>query len=62
VPWNTCGAQMTTVLGVSTALYWKFAFLNWLCPLVSIAYGMIGFTITKISDEEAERRLRGEQA
>lgn len=61
IPWNTCGAQMTTVLGVSTALYWKFAFLNWLCPLVSIAYGMIGFTITKISDEEAERRLRGEQ-
>jgi len=60
VPWNTCGAQMTTVLGVSTALYWKFAFLNWLCPLVSITYGLIGFTLTKISDEEAERRLRGE--
>ncbi|MEQ1895500.1 MAG: Na+/H+ antiporter NhaC family protein, partial [Planctomycetota bacterium] len=62
IPWNTCGAQMTTVLGVATGLYWKFAFLNWLCPLVSIAYGMTGFTITKISDEEAERRLRGEAA
>lgn len=60
IPWNTCGAQMTTVLGVATGLYWKFAFLNWLCPLVSIAYGMTGFTITKISDEDAERRLRGE--
>ena len=60
IPWNTCGAQMTSVLGVATGLYWKFAFLNLLCPLVSIAYGVIGFTIVKISDEEAERRLRGE--
>ena len=38
IPWNTCGAQMTTVLGVATGLYWKYAFLNLFCPLVSIAY------------------------
>ncbi len=60
IPWNTCGAQMYAVLGVATGLYWKFAFLNPLCPLISIAYGFLGFTITKISAEEAERRLRGE--
>jgi NhaC family Na+:H+ antiporter len=62
IPWNTCGAQMTTVLGVATGLYWKYAFLNWLCPLVSIAYGFLGFTITRIGAEEAERRLRGADA
>ncbi|HEX6882727.1 MAG TPA: Na+/H+ antiporter NhaC [Planctomycetota bacterium] len=60
IPWNTCGAQMATVLGVGTGLYWKFAFLNLLCPLVSIAYGFLGFTIVKISAEEAQRRLRGD--
>jgi NhaC family Na+:H+ antiporter len=60
IPWNTCGAQMATVLGVATGLYWKYAFLNLFCPLVSIAYGFLGFTITKISAEEAERRLRGD--
>jgi NhaC family Na+:H+ antiporter len=58
IPWNTCGAQMTTVLGVATGLYWKFAFLNLLCPLVSIVYGFTGWTITRISDEEAEERLK----
>jgi NhaC family Na+:H+ antiporter len=62
IPWNTCGAQMTAVLGVATGLYWKFAFLNLLCPLISILYGFTGFSITRISDEEAERRLRGDDA
>jgi NhaC family Na+:H+ antiporter len=62
IPWNTCGAQMTIVLGVATGLYWKYAFLNWLCPLVSIAYGFSGFTIARLSAEEAEARLRGETA
>jgi NhaC family Na+:H+ antiporter len=55
IPWNTCGAQMATVLGVATAAYWPYAILNWLCPLVSILYGMTGFTITRITDEEAQR-------
>jgi len=62
IPWNTCGAQMATVLGVATGLYWKFAFLNLLCPFFSIAYGFLGFTIARISPQEAERRLRGEMA
>jgi NhaC family Na+:H+ antiporter len=60
IPWNTCGAQMYAVLGVAAGLYWKFAFLNLLCPLISMIYGFTGFTIAKISAEEAERRLRGE--
>jgi NhaC family Na+:H+ antiporter len=55
IPWNTCGAQMTAVLGVATMSYAPWAILNWLCPLVSILYGYLGFTITRISDEEARR-------
>jgi NhaC family Na+:H+ antiporter len=58
IPWNTCGAQMAMVLGVSATLYWKFAFLNLLCPVVSLIYGFTGFTITKISPEEAAERLK----
>jgi len=57
IPWNTCGAQMTTVLGVATAAYAPYAFLNWICPLISILYGFTGFTMTRISDAEAKERL-----
>jgi NhaC family Na+:H+ antiporter len=53
IPWNTCGAQMAVVLGVATASYAPYAFLNWICPLVSIFYGFTGISIVKISPEEA---------
>ncbi len=56
VPWNTCGVQMATVLGVATTAYAPWAILNWACPLVSIAYGFTGVSMAKISDEEARRR------
>jgi NhaC family Na+:H+ antiporter len=58
VPWNTCGAQMAVVLGVSASAYAPYAILNWLCPLVSIFYGFTGISMTKISDAEAEARLK----
>lgn len=56
VPWNTCGAQMSSVLGVATLAYAPWAVLNWVCPLVSILYGFTGISMAKISDEEARRR------
>ena len=56
VPWNTCGAQMTSVLGVATLAYAPWAVLNWACPLVSIIYGFTGISMAKISDEDARRR------
>ena len=37
IPWNTCGAFQSSVLGVPTLAYAPYAFLNWLNPLVSIA-------------------------
>lgn len=36
IPWNTCGAYMTTILGVSTVHYLPFLFFNLLMPLVQI--------------------------
>lgn len=51
IPWNTCGAYMSTVLGVSAFAYLPFAFLNLATPLISIFYGFTGITIQKIEDD-----------
>ena len=40
IPWNTCGAYMAAALGVSTFSYAPYAFLNLLCPLLAIGYGI----------------------
>src|SRR6478609_5289168 len=45
VPWNTCGAYMSGVLGVTTAAYLPFCFFNILSPLLDILYGYIGFKV-----------------
>ncbi len=51
VPWNTCGAMMTTYLGVSTFEYFSYCFLNLINPFVSILYGYFGITIMKLEDD-----------
>ena len=51
IPWNTCGAYMSGVLGVSCFTYLPFAFLNLFSPLISMFYGFTGITIEKIEDD-----------
>ena len=48
VPWNTCGAYMAATLGVATFAYAPYAFLNLINPLVSILYGVTGFSIKRL--------------
>jgi NhaC family Na+:H+ antiporter len=60
VPWNTCGATMSTFLGVGqwgAGGYAPYAFLCWFNPLVSIFYGFTGISMTKMTDEEYDRIL-----
>lgn len=57
IPWNVCGATMTGFLGVPTVKYAPYAFINYICPIVSMIYGFTGFTIEKMSDEEYEKML-----
>ncbi|MGE2718321.1 Na+/H+ antiporter NhaC [Mycolicibacterium celeriflavum] len=55
VPWNSCGAFMSAVLGVSTLAYLPFAVFNIASPLLSVVYGYTGFKIVKASPtQEAE--------
>jgi NhaC family Na+:H+ antiporter len=56
VPWNTCGAYMSGVLGVSTAAYFPFCFFNLLSPILDIVYGYLGFKVQTIPPEDAGDR------
>jgi NhaC family Na+:H+ antiporter len=52
VPWNTCGAYISGVLGVPTAAYLPFCFFNILSPLLDVLFGFIGFKVPTIPPEE----------
>lgn len=45
IPWNTCGAYQSGVLGVPTIEYLPYAFLNYLNPLVAILMTYMGIGI-----------------
>jgi len=53
VPWNTCGAYISGVLGVNTASYLPYCFFNILSPLLDILYGFIGFKVPMATSQEA---------
>ena len=51
VPWNSGGAYQAATLGVATIAYAPFAFFCWLSPIVTLIYGYMGWTITKLDPE-----------
>jgi NhaC family Na+:H+ antiporter len=53
VPWNTCGAYISGVLGVPTASYLPFCFFNILSPVLDVLFGFIGFKVPNATPEEA---------
>jgi Na+:H+ antiporter, NhaC family len=54
VPWNTCGAYISGVLGVPTAAYLPYCFFNILSPLLDVLYGFIGFKVPQADEPWAE--------
>jgi NhaC family Na+:H+ antiporter len=51
IPWNTCGATQSAVLGVATFAYLPFCFFNIISPLMTIAYGYLGIKIKKLENK-----------
>jgi len=49
VPWNTCGATQSAVLGVATFAYLPYCFFNIISPFMTIAYGYLGIKIKKLT-------------
>jgi Na+:H+ antiporter, NhaC family len=54
VPWNSCGAFMGAVLGVSTLLYLPYCVFNIASPLLSVLYGITGFRIERVEPAEQQ--------
>jgi NhaC family Na+:H+ antiporter len=52
VPWNTCGAYVSGVLGVSTISYLPFCFFNLLSPVLDVIFGFVGFKVPTLPPEQ----------
>ncbi|MEC8397405.1 MAG: Na+/H+ antiporter NhaC [Bacteroidota bacterium] len=49
VPWNTCGAYQSGVLGVGVAEYFIYAFFNWISPLMTLIYAYLKIRLKKLN-------------
>jgi NhaC family Na+:H+ antiporter len=45
IPWTACGAYMFGVLGVETFSYAPYAFVNWICPILSYVMTVFGIAV-----------------
>ena len=50
VPWNTCGAYQSGVLGVGVEAYFVYAIFNWISPLMTLIYAYFDVKIKKLKD------------
>ena len=48
IPWNTCGATQSAILGVSTLTYMPFCFFNIISPIMTIAFAFFNIKIKKL--------------
>ena len=48
VPWNTCGAYQSGILGVSTMAYLPYAFFNLLSPVMTLIFAGFDLKIKKL--------------
>ena len=59
VPWNTCGAYISGVLGVSTASYFPYCFFNFISPILDVVYGFVGFKVPSATPDDGGGRRCG---
>jgi NhaC family Na+:H+ antiporter len=47
IPWNSCAAMQSSVLGIPTLTYLPYCFLNILSPIITIVFTAIGYKIKR---------------
>ncbi|WP_422079967.1 Na+/H+ antiporter NhaC [Ulvibacterium sp.] len=54
IPWNTCGAYHSGVLGVSVAEYFFYAIFNWLSPFMTLFFALFRIKIKQLTTSLAQ--------
>jgi NhaC family Na+:H+ antiporter len=54
IPWNTCGAYQSGVLGVSVADYAIYAIFNWLSPIMTLIFAAFRIKIKQLATNKSK--------
>ncbi len=57
IPWNTCGATQSAVLGVATVAYLPYCFFNLISPIMTLIYAAFQIKIRMLKDAKSEVKL-----
>ena len=52
IPWNTCGAYQSGVLGVGVSEYFVYAFFNWMSPFTTLLFAALNIKIKQLVKSE----------
>lgn len=52
IPWNTCGAYQSGVLGVGVAEYFVYAIFNWLSPFTTLFFAALNIKIRQLKSSK----------
>jgi NhaC family Na+:H+ antiporter len=55
IPWNTCGAYQSGVLGVGVAEYFVYAIFNWLSPFTTLLFAAFNIKIRQLYKPQAAK-------
>ncbi len=53
IPWNTCGAYQSGVLGVGVGEYFVYAIFNWLSPFTTLFFAALNIKIRQLTTKSA---------
>ena len=51
IPWNTCGAYQSDVLGVGVGEYFFYAFFNWMSPFTTLIFAAFRIKIRQLTSK-----------
>jgi len=50
IPWNTCGAYQSSVLGVGVSEYFAYAIFNYLSPFMTLLFAAFKIKIAQLKE------------